>query len=58
MQHAMRNAIELPAKTAVSRDGGTRETGKAARRPWEAHADSAVLLTAVLAVLVVALAGG
>jgi len=58
MQHAMRNTIGLPAKTTGGRNAEMRETGKAARRPWEAYADRAVLLTALLAVLVVALAGG
>lgn len=57
MQHALMNSIGLSAESAGG-DGARRDAGATARRPWEAYADRAVLLTALLAVAFVALIGG
>jgi len=55
MQHVLRNAIGLTEKNAAGGEGGRSPIE--ARRPWEAYADRAVLLTALLAVVLVALLG-
>ena len=55
MQHVLRNAIALAERNAAGGEGSRSPIG--ARRPWEVHADRAVLLTALFAVLFVALLG-